>query len=123
MFRINKGIWALFIPAALSITAVLKNSLLLFALVFLAHFIIIKITPAFKRRENVWMFVMVAISSIPLNLLILFYMNDFGMLFDSMFILGVFRCILYYAILFSMEQIIMGVLSRIICRRQYKLFF
>jgi len=121
MFHLNKGIWTLGIPAVLSVMTVVKHSVILFALLVVIHFIILRIVPAFKGRENLWMFIFVAISSIPLNIYILTLVNEWELLFGTIFVLGILRCILYYAILFSVEEIIMGVITRLIWRRQYKL--
>lgn len=70
MFRLNKGIWTLGIPAVLSVMTVVKHSVILFALLVVIHFVILRIVPTFKGRENLWMFIFVAISSIPLNIYI-----------------------------------------------------
>ena len=121
MFRINKGVLTLAIPAVLSLITVLKHSVVLLVLMIISHFIIIKFVPVFKGKENVWMFVFVAISSIPINFYIMLLLNEWDLLFTSFFALGVLRCILYYLVLFSMEEIIMGITTRVIWRKQYKL--
>jgi len=121
MFRINKGVLTLAIPAVLSLITVLKHSVVLLVLLIISHFIIIKFVPVFKGKENVWMFVFVAISSIPINFYIMLLLNKWDLLFTSFFALGVLRCILYYLVLFSMEEIIMGITTRVIWRKQYKL--
>lgn len=121
MFRINKGVLTLAIPAVLSLITVLKHSVVLLVLLIISHFIIIKFVPVFKGKENVWMFVFVAISSIPINFYIMLLLNEWDLLFTSFFALGVLRCILYYLVLFSMEEIIMGITTRVIWRKQYKL--
>lgn len=121
MFRINKGVLTLAIPAVLSLITVLKHSVVLLVLLIISHFIIIKFVPVFKGKENVWMFVFVAISSIPINFYIMLLLNEWDLLFTSFFALGVLRCILYYLVLFSMEEIIMGITTRMIWRKQYKL--
>lgn len=121
MFRLNKGVWTLGIPAVLSIMTVLKHSVILFVLLVIIHFVILRIVPAFKGRENLWMFIFVAISSVPLNIYILTFVNEWELLFGTIFVLGILKCILYYVILFSVEEIIFGVITRLIWRKQYKL--
>ena len=120
MLFINKRMWMLAIPAALSCATVLKCSVWLLSLWVVAHFIIIGVVPTCKGRETVWMFTVVAFSSVPINIYILLLMNKLGVLFGSMPILGVLRCILYYAVLLSVEEIVMGVVTRLIWRKQYK---
>ena len=121
MLRINKAIFALASPAVLSAVAVLRSSAVVFGIMILAHFIIIGAVPAFRRRESIWMFIVVALSSVPLNVYILTLLNGLGFIFGISAFLGILRCILYYSILFSVEQLIMGVITRIIWKRQYKL--
>ena len=121
MLRLSKGIWTLVIPAVLSTMAVLKRSMILLALLIVIHFVILRVVPSFKGRENVWMFIFVAVSSIPLNIYVLILVNEWGFLFGSMFILGILRSVLFYVILLSLEEIVMGVVTRLIWKRQYKL--
>lgn len=123
MFRLNKGIWTLGIPAALSLASVIKHSVILFVILIVTHFIILKFIPVFKGYESVWMFIFVSISSIPLNVYILSLINEWGFLFDTILFLGILRAVLYYAVLFSIEQIIMGVVTRIVWKKQYKLLW
>ena len=110
------------IPIALSLATVIGRSYLLFALLILVHFLVIKKIPAFKGRENVWTFIIVAMSYIPLNIYLLYLMHGWGLLFNSFLILGIFRCVLYYTILLSMEEVVMGVITRFLWRKQYKIF-
>lgn len=123
MFRLNKKIWLTCIPIALSWVTVHGKSVLLFILFVLAHFIIMGIVPAFRKRENVWMFILVAVTSIPINIFILLQLNRIDMLFNSLFVLGVLRCVLYYSVLFSIEEIIMGLITRLLWKKQYKINF
>ena len=118
MLRVNKGIWTMTIPVVLSLATVISKSLILPAVLVLAHFVVLKIAPAFRGYENVWMFIFVGISSIPLNVYVLTLMNDHELIFEPMFVLGILRCILYYSVLFSIEEIIMGIVTRLIWRKQ-----
>lgn len=45
-------------------------------------------------------------------------MNEFGLLFGQVYILGVLKCVMYYAAMYSVEEIIMGVFTRIIWQKQ-----
>lgn len=122
MLFLRRGIWTLGIPAILSLIAVMQRSIVLIAGAVVVQFLLLLLVPAFKGRESVWMFLFVAISSIPINAYILFFMNEQGYLFDdSFFILGIFRTILYGSVLFSMEEIVMGVITRLIWKKQYEL--
>lgn len=121
MFRLNKVILAVGIPFVFSWIAVIKHSVFLFTLLFLAHFVLLKIIPGFRGRENLWMFIIVFVSSIPLNLYILRLMNEWELIFGSMLILGILRCILYYIVILSVEEVIMGIFTRLIWKKQYRI--
>jgi len=120
MFRLNKGILMVGIPLLLSTMAIIKHSVTLFVLYILVHFLVLKIIPAFKYYENIGMFVIVAFSSIPINVYIFNMLVDMGIFFDSFFIINVLRGVLYYIILLSIEEVIMGILTRWVWKKQYK---
>lgn len=121
MLRLNKGIWMVGVPFVFSALAVIKHSIAMFILFILVHFLILKITPAFKHRENIGMFVIVAFSSIPVNIYIFKLLIDMELLFDSFLVINILRGALYYIVLLSIEEVIMGVLTRWIWKKQYKI--
>lgn len=121
MFRLNKGIGLITIPIALSWVAVFNRSIVLLFFFVLAHFVVMKVVKCFKGRESLWMFVLVAVTSVPINIYVLIQLHKLDMIFDSFFILGIFRCVLYYCILFSIEEIVMGVITRLLWKKQYKI--
>jgi len=121
VFCLNKRLVLVGIPIALSWVTVFNRSIALLLLFILAHFVILKVVTCFKKHESLWMFVLVAVTSIPINIYVLIQLHRLDMLFDSFFILGIFRCVLYYCILFSIEEIVMGVITRLIWKKQYKI--
>lgn len=120
MVHMSKGIWALGIPVVFSLMTVLKHSVLLLAVLIISHFIILRFVPVFNGHENLWMFIFVAVSTIPLNAYALIFLNELGFLFDLTYILKALLCVIYYAALFCIEEIIMGVITRVIWRKQNK---
>ena len=120
MLHLNKGIWIVGVPFVFSVLAVIKHSVVMFILFILVHFLILKITPAFKHCENIGMFVIVAFSSIPVNFYIFKLLIDMELLFDSFLVINILRGVLYYIVLLSIEEVIMGILTRWIWRKQYK---
>ena len=100
---------------------VFNRSIVLLFLFILAHFVVIKVISYLKRHENLWMFILVVITSIPINFYILLQLHKLNMIFNSFYVLGILRCVLYYCILFSVEEIIMGVLTRMIWEKCIKL--
>ena len=120
MLRVNKGIWAIGIPTALSVWMVVKQSVALFLIYILAHFLILKIVPTFRRRESIGMFIIITFSTIPINLFIMSLLWGMEDICGVFILTRFFRCFIYYMMLLSLEQVVMGVITRIIWRRQYK---
>ena len=120
MLFLKKGAWLSGIPFAFSVLAVIRHSVALFVVYILIHFVVLRIMPAFRHRENIGMFIMVAFSSIPVNLYIFQMIYYTDMLFDSHLVLNIIRGVFYYIMLLSIEEIIMGVLTRGIWKKQYK---
>ena len=104
----------------LSIIATHFNSAILGAITILGIFIMLKL-PLFRYRENLWMFVIATFATIPLNITIIKMINDafFDYYNVASKILGGF---VVYAVLFSFEQIMLGLITRFFYRKQYKLF-
>lgn len=121
MLRLNKEIWMVGVPFVFSAVAVINHSIAMFVSYILVHFFILKITPIFKHRENIGMFVIVAFSSIPVNIYIFKLLIDMELLFDSFVVINILRGILYYIVLLSVEEVIMGILTRWIWKKQHKI--
>lgn len=109
---------AVIIPLIFSVLSVTFKSYLLTVAAVIFLFGIIGIMPAFRRHENLWMFVLSAVVFVPQNLMIVYYfiMEDiYG------FIMNELIGFLVFCSLFSVEQIILGVTTRILWRRQCRL--
>ena len=107
---------------ALSLIAVLNRSFLLLILIPVLYLALIRITPSFRGHESLWMFILVAVSSIPPNLSVLLWMFEhMDFMFDTFFILMVFRAAIGYTVLFSIEEVVMGLITRLIWKKQRKL--
>lgn len=74
-------------------------------------FLVLYISPFTKRRENIWMFLMVICIFIPLNQPIIHYVMDF---FSDWKLFGYF----IIAAVWTIEQILFGVITRIIWPNQ-----
>lgn len=120
MDRINGWIFTLAIPLALGIATFFMESPVLYLVLFLSHFLLM-LVPLFKGRENLWMFATVALSAIPVNVKLILFLEKFGgVFFPSLLPFALLRGVLYYCILFAVEEIIMGVITRLIWKRQKK---
>ena len=108
------------IPLVLSILSVIHESAVLLAVAFVSHFLILKFIPLFKGRENMWMFVMVLLSGIPINIRIINILNGLGLYDHMWYIVSILMFIVLYAFLFSIEEIAMGIMTRLLWGKQYK---
>ena len=121
MFRVTKGVFIAAMLLYVSLMTVVKQSVILLLIFIAAHFVILKITPAFKRCENLAMFVIVAFSSIPINIYLFQMLNYRLGLFNSNFVVNFVRGSFYYLMLLSLEEIVMGIITRFLWRKQYKM--
>lgn len=112
---------SIMIPTVLSSFATHYTSVILLIITMVIMFLMLKI-PIFKHRENLWMFVIATFATIPMNILLVKIIGE-SSFFDYDNILSkVFSGFVIYAVLFAVEQIILGVATRLLYKRQYKLF-
>ena len=109
-------------PFLSSAFSLLHNRILISIIALSMIVVFVAINPTCRQRESLWLFVMVAVSSIPLNL-------HFGRIFALIGsdLLGYTKWESYivgavgYCIAFCAEEIIYGIVGRMIWRRQYKI--
>lgn len=110
------------IPLTLSLVFYYFDNILILTAAVLSLFLLVSILPVCKKRENLWMFIFSGISLFPANIrsaLLLFdrlkdeiYMDsDFLKVTAVLFLLHIFFCI---------EQLALGILTRLVWRKQYK---
>ena len=119
MVCLKKGLWTTLLPLVLSIIAVNRRSWILAVVTVLAHFLILKAVKLFKGRENIWMFIMVFFSTIPANWMIMvLYWREWNgtMPWIAEFLIA----IIVYMVVLSIEELAMGIVTRIICPKQYQ---
>ena len=110
------------IPVILSWDAMRLQSPVLLALAVTAHFGALKLAPICRHRENLWMFLLVVISTIPLNLYLLMeYGEMVGISRTYGVVSAILQSIIWYEVLLSVEELIMGIITRRIWKKQYKL--
>lgn len=123
----NKKIFEIctMIPFGVSVIAVYIQSVWLTVAAIVLVFILVSILPICHGYENMWVFIMIAYIAIPINLFILI---EYGSWINFVFVgsNGGFTyfmsLIQYILILSSIEQILAGLIARIIWKRQYKLY-
>lgn len=110
-----------FIPLLLSVAFVFYQSVLLTVLMIISSFVIVGTVPIFKKTQNIWMFLIVSVTVIPVNSYMICAIFSLGSLEDY----NLFNKILYgamlYCVFFSVEEILFGVITRLIWRNQYKI--
>ena len=119
MLRLNKSLWTIFVPLIFSTLSIIMQSFVLLLISILLHFLILCLVADFRHNENTWMFIMVALSTIPVNAFLLLILSNCEMLFYSDGFINILKCVLYYISLFCVEEAAMGTLTRLIWKKQY----
>lgn len=85
-------------------------------------FILVAFLPVCEKRENLWMFVFSSVSLLPANIRFSVLISQWAeneLYLDSIFMKIIIFLIALH-ILFCLEQIILGFMTRLLWRRQYK---
>lgn len=111
------------LPLLLSITAVHYRIRILLPVTVLLIFLLVSILPFAHRHENLWLFLIGTISLMPMNLLLLKEFpvwQEYLCITESgpLFIVSELEVLM---MLISVEAIALGLIGRLIWRRQYKL--
>ena len=69
------------------------------------------------------MFLLVAVSGIPVNIVLIRWLLELSVFKTHLFVLAFFRSVALYLMLLSMEELILGVVTRMIWKNQYKISF
>ena len=113
-----------FAPVGLSLVAAHIQSLWLAAATVILIFIFVAVMPYCRKRENLWVFLLIAAASIPINLFILgkydlwIYLTASGEKHGIVYYMSLIE---YTLLLSSIEEVIAGLIARLIWKRQYKL--
>ena len=129
MFRIKKTPGAIktytasLLPISLSIVGAIRHSPILIVLMPIALLISVALTPWARKRENICMFLLVAVSGVPVNIIVIRWLLGLSFFETHFFVLAFFRSVALYLMLLSMEELILGVVTRMIWKNQYKITF
>ncbi len=129
MFRIKKTPGAIktytasLLPISLSIVGAIRHSPILIVLMPIALLISVALTPWARKRENICMFLLVAVSGVPVNIIVIRWLLGLSFFETHFFVLAFFRSVALYLMLLSMEELILGVVTRMIWKNQYKISF
>lgn len=119
MFRL-KNLWQylmLAIPPALAIIAAFRASPIISIIAMALVFLDVVILPACKNNECAYMFFLTAVTVTPINIrLIIHFSSDCESVLEK--IISVLVGMLAYFVLLSIEEIIMGIITRILFPKQ-----
>lgn len=109
------------IPLVFSTVFAVNDSWLVFGLCILSLFMVVGTVPFFRKRESLYMFIIVAITGIPVNIsLCCDFISNSAFLIEPLFY-RILCSVLLFCALFSTEEIAFGLITRLIWKRQYKL--
>ncbi len=114
--------WPILIPLTFSIATVYFESLIIFGLFLLSIFAVLKFNMLYMFNENIWGFIIVVISFVPINYYIVFgtYEHVEGDLPLAIYTVSI--NLIFCILLFCAEEIIIGTVIRLIWRRQFDLY-
>ena len=109
------------LPAILSVGFLVNQSWLILLFCVLSLFIIVGIVPIFKKRESLYMFILVGIAGLPINIRLSYWLVSEEFI-SSGFLLGnILWVALLCCVFFSVEEIVFGIVTRLIWKKQYKI--
>lgn len=121
MKKVNRAKLYLGVSNMLMISGIAARTMSLFWFVVLIVSIlfIVAVVPWCRQHENMWLFVLTAIGSVPINITLTRYIIDMEIFETGFPVLGVLVTSLeIYLLLLGIEEIIIGVLGRMIWKRQ-----
>jgi len=107
--------------AALSTLMILSGSVILRIVVIAAPLIVAAALPWARKTENIWVFLMVCGTALPINLYLAGKVFSWSQGICGWWLLSLIRGAGCSLILFSIEQLAYGVLTRWIWRRQIRI--
>ena len=113
------------LPIVISIASAHYKMLWLIPVAVISMFVLVGTLPFCRKRENLWMFVLTAFCSIPVNW---FLLTNFEIWKNVLYSGGENRILTkiviveYMMVLTGVEEIIFGLVTRFLWRKQYKLY-
>lgn len=108
------------IPVLFATVAAQEVSLRFGLFSIVALLIILWIIPLCKGRESLFAFLIVALMGVPINVKVIAFLWDYELVGDPFLVSGVLWSVVLLGILFSIEQIMIGVLVRCLWPKQFK---
>lgn len=116
IFQIGLG----FLPLGISVFAVRMWCWPLALVALAGVFIVVAIFPLFRRRESLWIFFFVLLTITPINLAAIDELLNSFLFEDSFLLTNIIRGSLIFTIALSIEELVCGLVARLIWKKQYK---
>lgn len=108
------------LPVAVSVYAVRIHSFALACFSVVAVYIVIATLPLYRHRESLWVFFWIFLTTIPINIMVVYELLTSWFFKGALLLTNIIRGYLIFFILFSLEELVCGLIARIIWKRQYK---
>ena len=114
----NKTNLILLSPVVVSGFSWLMNQYWLMIISIIGIYFCIGITDA-SKHASIWLFVLAGVATIPINIELSLKVSDFfSLMWGDSFFMKMIYIPVVFSIIFSMEQIIFGIIGRFIWRKQ-----
>ena len=109
------------LPTILSMAFLINKSWVTLLICVVSLFVTVGIIPVFKRRESLYMFILVGLSGLPINIKLSYWLVSEELISSGFLIGNILWGMLLCCVFFSVEEIVFGVITRLIWKRQYKI--
>lgn len=109
------------LPAILSVVFLVNQSWLILLFCILSLFIIVGIVPIFKRRESLYMFILVGIAGLPINIRLSYWLVSEEFISSGFLVGDILWGAMLCCVFFSVEEIVFGIVTRFIWKKQFKI--
>lgn len=109
------------IPTLLSVLFLVRRSGLLLFFCILSLFVIVGAVPLFKKRESLWMFIFVAVAGLPINICLSYFLISEDFIGSGFWVGNILWGVLLCCVFFSVEEIVFGIVTRLIWRKQIRI--
>lgn len=108
------------IPLILSVLFVKTKNFMFLPAVVVLLFLIVGLCPLFKKRENLWMFILSGVALLPCNIYVSYLFVYKTLFYTAYVILDLISYIVTIFILFCIEEIVLAFITRLIWKKQYR---
>lgn len=107
-------------PVGISLFAIQQRSWQLAVCAMVAVFAVVAILPIFRKRESLWVFFLMFLTLTPIDVYAIVKLLCSSLFEDSILITNILRGGLLFLIGLSIEELICGLIARLLWRKQYR---